>query len=51
MYRAVWASFVTQSAGNTLDFTLGLLEEDAARLLAQGTKMKDLLVEVSMANG
>lgn len=49
LYRAIWASFLTQSIKNALDFTLKLLKEDTVQLLTQGTKMKDLLLKVSSA--
>ncbi|XP_060731662.1 UDP-glucose:glycoprotein glucosyltransferase 2 isoform X3 [Tachysurus vachellii] len=44
LYRAIWASFVTQSTKNTLQFTLKLLKEETVQLLTQGTKIKDLLL-------
>nr|XP_055070737.1 UDP-glucose:glycoprotein glucosyltransferase 2 isoform X1 [Misgurnus anguillicaudatus]XP_055070738.1 UDP-glucose:glycoprotein glucosyltransferase 2 isoform X1 [Misgurnus anguillicaudatus]XP_055070739.1 UDP-glucose:glycoprotein glucosyltransferase 2 isoform X1 [Misgurnus anguillicaudatus]XP_055070740.1 UDP-glucose:glycoprotein glucosyltransferase 2 isoform X1 [Misgurnus anguillicaudatus] len=43
LYRAVWASLLTQSSKNTLDFTLKLLKEENVELLNQGTKIKHLL--------
>ncbi|XP_068079738.1 UDP-glucose:glycoprotein glucosyltransferase 2 isoform X2 [Danio rerio] len=43
LYRAVWASLLTQSSKNTLDFTLKLLKEENVELLKQGTKIKHLL--------
>ncbi|TRY97085.1 hypothetical protein DNTS_027277 [Danionella cerebrum] len=43
LYRAVWASLLTQSSKNTLDFTLKLLKEENVELLQQGTKIKHLL--------
>uniref|UniRef100_A0A671PJF0 UDP-glucose:glycoprotein glucosyltransferase 2-like n=1 Tax=Sinocyclocheilus anshuiensis TaxID=1608454 RepID=A0A671PJF0_9TELE len=39
----VWASLLTQSSKNTLDFTLKLLKEENVELLKQGTKIKHLL--------
>ncbi|KAK3569395.1 hypothetical protein QTP86_027811 [Hemibagrus guttatus] len=45
LYRAIWASFLTQSAKSTLDFTLKLLKEETVQLLTQGTKIKDLLLK------
>ncbi|XP_072542692.1 UDP-glucose:glycoprotein glucosyltransferase 2 isoform X2 [Salminus brasiliensis] len=45
LYRAIWASFLTQTSKNTLDFILKLLKEDAVQLLMQGTKIKDLLLQ------
>lgn len=50
LYRAIWASFLTQSTKNTLDFTLKLLKEETVQLLTQGTKIKDLLLKVSRAD-
>uniref|UniRef100_A0A671PFV7 UDP-glucose:glycoprotein glucosyltransferase 2-like n=1 Tax=Sinocyclocheilus anshuiensis TaxID=1608454 RepID=A0A671PFV7_9TELE len=47
LYRAVWASLLTQSSKNTLDFTLKLLKEENVELLKQGTKIKHLLQLVS----
>ncbi|TSO88057.1 UDP-glucose:glycoprotein glucosyltransferase 2 [Bagarius yarrelli] len=46
IYRAIWASFLTQSTKNTLDFTLKLLKEESVQLLSQGTKIKDLLLKI-----
>ncbi|XP_073701315.1 UDP-glucose:glycoprotein glucosyltransferase 2 isoform X2 [Garra rufa] len=43
LYRAAWASLLTQSSKNTLDFTLKLLKEENVELLKQGTKIKLLL--------
>uniref|UniRef100_A0A8C1FQH2 UDP-glucose ceramide glucosyltransferase-like 1 n=1 Tax=Cyprinus carpio carpio TaxID=630221 RepID=A0A8C1FQH2_CYPCA len=43
LYRAIWASLLTQSSKNTLDFTLKLLKEENVELLKQGTKIKHLL--------
>ncbi|XP_043104747.1 UDP-glucose:glycoprotein glucosyltransferase 2 isoform X3 [Puntigrus tetrazona] len=43
LYRAVWASLLTQSNKNSLDFTLKLLKEENVELLKQGTKIKHLL--------
>uniref|UniRef100_A0A673L9F0 UDP-glucose ceramide glucosyltransferase-like 1 n=1 Tax=Sinocyclocheilus rhinocerous TaxID=307959 RepID=A0A673L9F0_9TELE len=50
LYRAVWASLLTQSSKNTLDFTLKLLKEENVELLKQGTKIKHLLQQVSETN-
>uniref|UniRef100_A0A8C1XHE4 UDP-glucose ceramide glucosyltransferase-like 1 n=1 Tax=Cyprinus carpio TaxID=7962 RepID=A0A8C1XHE4_CYPCA len=47
LYRAIWASLLTQSSKNTLDFTLKLLKEENVELLKQGTKIKHLLKQVS----
>uniref|UniRef100_A0A672LE22 UDP-glucose ceramide glucosyltransferase-like 1 n=1 Tax=Sinocyclocheilus grahami TaxID=75366 RepID=A0A672LE22_SINGR len=43
LYRAIWASLLTQSSKNTFDFTLKLLKEENVELLKQGTKIKHLL--------
>uniref|UniRef100_A0AAR2JMD2 UDP-glucose ceramide glucosyltransferase-like 1 n=1 Tax=Pygocentrus nattereri TaxID=42514 RepID=A0AAR2JMD2_PYGNA len=45
LYRAIWASILTQTAKNTLDFTLKLLKEETVQLLTRGTKIKDLLLQ------
>ncbi|XP_026784150.3 UDP-glucose:glycoprotein glucosyltransferase 2 isoform X1 [Pangasianodon hypophthalmus] len=45
LYRAIWASFLTQSTKNTLEFTLKLLKEESVQLLTQGTKIKELLLK------
>uniref|UniRef100_A0A8C2EL15 UDP-glucose glycoprotein glucosyltransferase 2 n=1 Tax=Cyprinus carpio TaxID=7962 RepID=A0A8C2EL15_CYPCA len=39
----VWASLLTQSSKNMLDFSLKLLKEENVELLKQGTKIKHLL--------
>ncbi|KAF7709852.1 UDP-glucose:glycoprotein glucosyltransferase 2 isoform X2 [Silurus meridionalis] len=46
LYRAIWASLLTQSSKNTLDFTLKLLKNETVQLLERGTKIKDLLLKV-----
>ncbi|KAG1946091.1 UDP-glucose:glycoprotein glucosyltransferase [Pimephales promelas] len=43
LYRALWASLLTQSNKNTLDFTLKLLKEENVEVFKQGTKIKHLL--------
>ncbi|XP_066542592.1 UDP-glucose:glycoprotein glucosyltransferase 2-like [Hoplias malabaricus] len=45
LYRAIWASLLTQTSKNTLEFTLKLLEEESIHLLARGTKIKDLILQ------
>ncbi|KAF5892752.1 UDP-glucose:glycoprotein glucosyltransferase 2-like isoform X1, partial [Clarias magur] len=45
LYRAIWASFLTQSNKHSLDFTLKLLKEETVQLITQGTKIKDLLLK------
>uniref|UniRef100_A0A8C2EMJ3 UDP-glucose ceramide glucosyltransferase-like 1 n=1 Tax=Cyprinus carpio TaxID=7962 RepID=A0A8C2EMJ3_CYPCA len=47
LYRAIWASLLTQSSKNSLDFTLKLLKEENVELLKHGTKIKHLLKQVS----
>uniref|UniRef100_A0A8B9KSK2 UDP-glucose glycoprotein glucosyltransferase 2 n=1 Tax=Astyanax mexicanus TaxID=7994 RepID=A0A8B9KSK2_ASTMX len=47
LYKAIWASFLTQTSKNTLDFTLKLLKEDTVQLITHDTKIKDLLLQVS----
>ncbi|XP_062861510.1 UDP-glucose:glycoprotein glucosyltransferase 2 [Trichomycterus rosablanca] len=45
LYRAIWASLLTQSIKNSLDLTVKLLKEETAQFLRQGTKIKDLLLK------
>uniref|UniRef100_A0A8B9RFB9 UDP-glucose ceramide glucosyltransferase-like 1 n=1 Tax=Astyanax mexicanus TaxID=7994 RepID=A0A8B9RFB9_ASTMX len=45
LYKAIWASFLTQTSKNTLDFTLKLLKEDTVQLITHDTKIKDLLLQ------
>ncbi|KAM9486664.1 UDP-glucose:glycoprotein glucosyltransferase 2 isoform 2-T2 [Clarias gariepinus] len=45
LYRAIWASFLTQSNKHSLDFTLKLLKDETVQLIRQGTKIKDLLLK------
>uniref|UniRef100_A0AAY4DF81 UDP-glucose ceramide glucosyltransferase-like 1 n=1 Tax=Denticeps clupeoides TaxID=299321 RepID=A0AAY4DF81_9TELE len=44
LYRALWASLLTQKSKETFGFIQKLLKEENIRLLHQGTKIKDLLV-------
>lgn len=46
LYRAIWASFLTQKNKATVEFVQKLLREESSQLLQQGTKMKDLLMQV-----
>ncbi|XP_034430786.1 UDP-glucose:glycoprotein glucosyltransferase 2 isoform X2 [Hippoglossus hippoglossus] len=45
LYRAIWASFLTQKNKATVEFVQKLLKEESSRLLQQGSKMKDLLMQ------
>uniref|UniRef100_A0A8D3BWR4 UDP-glucose ceramide glucosyltransferase-like 1 n=1 Tax=Scophthalmus maximus TaxID=52904 RepID=A0A8D3BWR4_SCOMX len=45
LYRAIWASFLTQKNKATVEFVQKLLREESSQLLQQGTKMKDLLMQ------
>uniref|UniRef100_A0A8C6M3I1 UDP-glucose ceramide glucosyltransferase-like 1 n=1 Tax=Nothobranchius furzeri TaxID=105023 RepID=A0A8C6M3I1_NOTFU len=45
VYRAVWASLLTQKNKAAAAFVQKLLKEESIQLLLQGTKMKDLLLQ------
>ncbi|KAM4558824.1 UDP-glucose:glycoprotein glucosyltransferase 2 isoform 2-T2 [Odontesthes bonariensis] len=45
LYRAVWASLLTQKNKAAAEFVHKLLKEESIQLLQQGTKMKDLLMQ------
>ncbi|KAM9709881.1 UDP-glucose:glycoprotein glucosyltransferase 2 isoform 2-T3 [Menidia menidia] len=45
LYRAVWASLLTQKNKAAAEFVHKLLKEESSQLLQQGTKMKDLLMQ------
>ncbi|XP_056145798.1 UDP-glucose:glycoprotein glucosyltransferase 2 [Lampris incognitus] len=45
LYRAVWASLLTQKNKAAADFVQHLLKEESIRLLRRGAKMKDLLLQ------
>ncbi|XP_056244979.1 UDP-glucose:glycoprotein glucosyltransferase 2 isoform X5 [Seriola aureovittata] len=45
LYRAIWASFLTQKNKATAEFVQKLLKEESSQLLQQGTKIKDLLMQ------
>uniref|UniRef100_A0A4W6FXM9 UDP-glucose ceramide glucosyltransferase-like 1 n=1 Tax=Lates calcarifer TaxID=8187 RepID=A0A4W6FXM9_LATCA len=45
LYRAIWASFLTQKNKATSEFVQKLLKEESSQLLPQGTRMKDLLMQ------
>lgn len=46
LYRAIWASLLTQKNKAAAEFVQKLLKEESSQLLQQGTKMKDLLIQV-----
>lgn len=46
LYRAIWASLLTQKNKASAEFVQKLLKEESRQLLQQGTKMKDLLMQV-----
>uniref|UniRef100_A0A8C9WYJ7 UDP-glucose ceramide glucosyltransferase-like 1 n=1 Tax=Sander lucioperca TaxID=283035 RepID=A0A8C9WYJ7_SANLU len=47
LYRAIWASLLTQKNNKAAaEFVQKLLKEESSQLLQQGTKMKDLLIQV-----
>uniref|UniRef100_I3JP69 UDP-glucose ceramide glucosyltransferase-like 1 n=1 Tax=Oreochromis niloticus TaxID=8128 RepID=I3JP69_ORENI len=45
LYRAIWASLLTQKNKAAAEFVHKLLKEESSQLLQQGTKMKDLLMQ------
>ncbi|XP_077583615.1 UDP-glucose:glycoprotein glucosyltransferase 2 [Stigmatopora nigra] len=45
VYRAIWASLVTQKNKAAAEFVQKLAREQSYQLLQQGTKMKDLLLQ------
>ncbi|XP_061827435.1 UDP-glucose:glycoprotein glucosyltransferase 2 isoform X3 [Nerophis lumbriciformis] len=45
LYRAIWASLLTQKNKAAAEFVRKLLREQSNQLLQQGTKMKDLLLQ------
>lgn len=46
LYRAIWATFLTQKNKATAEFVQKLLKEESSLLLQRGTKIKDLLIQV-----
>ena len=47
LYRAIWASLLTQKNKAAAEFVQKLLKEESSQLLQQGrTKMKDFLIQV-----
>ncbi|KAF7667781.1 hypothetical protein LDENG_00047960 [Lucifuga dentata] len=51
LYRAIWASLLTQKNKAAADFVQKLLKEESIQLLQQGTKMKDLLLQRGQHKG
>uniref|UniRef100_A0A673BY12 UDP-glucose glycoprotein glucosyltransferase 2 n=1 Tax=Sphaeramia orbicularis TaxID=375764 RepID=A0A673BY12_9TELE len=45
LYRAIWASLLTQKSKVAAEFVLKLVKEESSQLLQQGTKMKELLLK------
>lgn len=45
LYRAIWASLLTQKNKAAGEFVQKLLKEESGQLLQQGTKIKDLLMQ------
>nr|XP_061799479.1 UDP-glucose:glycoprotein glucosyltransferase 2-like [Nerophis lumbriciformis] len=45
VYRAIWASLLTQKNKAAVEFVQKLAKEQSYQLLQQGTKMKDLLLQ------
>ncbi|XP_026150996.1 UDP-glucose:glycoprotein glucosyltransferase 2 [Mastacembelus armatus] len=45
LYRAIWASFLTQKNKAAIEFVQKLLKEESSQLLQHGTKMKELLMQ------
>ena len=46
LYRAVWASLLTQKNTAAAEFVQKLMKEESSKLLQQSTKMKALLIQV-----
>lgn len=46
IYRAIWASLLTQKNKAAAEFVQKLLKGETIKLLQQRTKMKDLLIQV-----
>lgn len=46
VYRAIWASLLTQKNKAAAEFVQKLLKEETIKLLQQRTKMKELLIQV-----
>ncbi|CAG05920.1 unnamed protein product, partial [Tetraodon nigroviridis] len=45
LYRAIWATLLTQKKKAAAEFVQKLLKEESSQLLQQGTKVKDLLIQ------
>ncbi|KAK5861052.1 hypothetical protein PBY51_022477 [Eleginops maclovinus] len=45
LYRAIWASLLTQKNKAAAEFVQKLLREESSQLLRQGTKIKDLVTQ------
>ncbi|XP_051938490.1 UDP-glucose:glycoprotein glucosyltransferase 2 isoform X2 [Hippocampus zosterae] len=45
VYRAIWASILTQKNKSAVEFVQKLAKEESYQVLLQGTKMKDLLLQ------
>lgn len=48
VFRAIWASLLTQKNKVAAEFVQKLLKEETVMLLQQKTKMKDLLIQVKI---
>lgn len=46
LYRAIWATLLTQKNKAAAQFVQKLLKEENSQALQQGTKIKDLLIQV-----
>lgn len=46
LYRAIWATLLTQKNKAAAEFVQKLLKEESNRLIQRGTKIKDLLIQV-----
>lgn len=51
VFRAIWASLLTQKNRAAAEFVQKLLKEETIKLLQQKTKMKDLLIQVKKRSG
>lgn len=46
LYRAIWATLITQKNKAAAEFVQKLLKEESSWILQQGTKVKQLLIQV-----
>lgn len=46
LYRAIWAALLTHKNKAAGEFVQKLLKEESSQVLQQGTKIKDLLIQV-----